>query len=800
VTAGALAGVRVLDLADDSAAFAGRILADLGAEVLLVEPPEGHATRRRAPFLADEPGPERGFAHLALNVNKRSVVLDRAAAAGRRAFAGLVARADVVIETVPVARRVEEALDDATLRRANPALIHASVTPFGPDGAWRDWKATDGVATAASGLAWLCGERRGPPVLGSGHPAHGLASLATATGVVAALLARDLGRAGAGAHLEVSLQEAACMATMQSATPTFWSWFGQVPRRPALSNAVACADGGHVALLVRPHAFEPFRAWAAEAGTPTQLRAEDAHWAQLYAPREGNPVSQVVLELAARYGRDAFADRAAQAETICLPVMDFPSMARHPHFVHNRQFLELPHERLGVVLGLPRSPADAMAAEIPIRRAPCIGEDTERLPAILREAPRSDGTAAAPLDPARILEGVRVVDFCWVLAGPIGTRILAALGADVIRVESSKHADGMRSQAGPDGEPHPNLGGLFNAANAGKRSLTVDLTTERGRALVRDLIARSDVVANNFRPGALDRMGFGYDALRRCRGDIVLLNLPGTHREGVWSQRPTTGNAVMAASGMNLLMGFPGQRPRGYGVAYPDFTSPYFLATAVMAALRERPRTGEGQELDLSQLSATISLLAPEWMAHHATGEAPRLAANRDPNHCPHGVFETAGEDEWCALAVASDAEWAALCDAMGRPDLARDPRFATHAARKHAEDAVDAAVRAWTVRHDRWELAERLQSLGIAAAPVEHLRDTFDRDPQLRDHYPRVGHPEVPGVEIPIDRDALRFAGAPLPVRRGPMLGEHNEAVVKEVLGHSEEEYVSLVLDGVLV
>ncbi len=795
--------MRVLDLADESAAFGGRILADLGAEVILVEPPEGSLTRCRGPFLDDRPGPERGFAHLALNANKRSVVLEHGSDSGARDFAELAARSDVIIESAAVADRESLGLDDARLQEIRPGLIHVSVTPFGPDGDWRHWKATDGIATAASGLAWLCGERDGPPVLGSGHPAHSIASLAAANGIMTALAAQSRQGDDRGAHLEISLQEAACMATMQSATPTFWSWFGRVPGRPALSNAIRCKDGGWVGLLVRPASFEHFRAWAAKTGIPTRLSQEDAHWAQLYAPRKGNPVSRAVLELAASLGRDEFADGAAEAQTICLPVMDFPSMERHAQFVENDQFFEVSHDPLGVELGFTRSPADAMEGEIPIRRAPQLGEDRERLRTIMQEPVRAPavttGTPAERIDPARALEGIRVVDFSWVLAGPIGTRFLASMGADVIRVESSRHADGMRSQEGPDGKPDPDLGGLFNVANAGKRSITVDLTTERGRALVRDLIARSDVVANNFRPGALERMGFGFDALRALRDDIVLLNLPGTHRRGPWSGRPTTGNVVMAASGLNLLMGFPGQRPRGYGVAYPDFTSPYFLATAVLAALRIRDRTGRGQELDLSQLSATISMLGPEWMAYRASGVAPEQAANRDPNYCPHGVYPTSGSDEWCAIAVAGDEEWRAICEEMAQPGLARDPRYATHAARKRAEDAVDTLVAAWVAPQERFALAERLQGIGIAAAPVENLPDTYERDPQLRHHYPRVRHPSAPDIELPIDREAVRFVGKGLPVRRGPMLGEHNEQVVRELLGRSEEEFISLVLDEIL-
>jgi len=441
-----------------------------------------------------------------------------------------------------------------------------------------------------------------------------MASLALTTGILAALTARDRQGETGGAHLEIALQEASTMAALQSATPTFWSWFERIPGRPALSNALQCRDGGWVGLLVRPVTFAKFREWVIEADTPTQLAADDAHWADIYAPRQGNPIAQVLLELAARYDRDAFADRAAQAETICLPIMDFPSMEGHAQFGANRQFVPVENERLGETLSFTRSPVDAVEGEVWLRSAPGLGADSAEILGEREHRPAEPAPGAVPLNPYAALEGIRVVDFCWVLAGPLGTRLLASFGADVIRIESSKRIDGMRSQAGPDGEPHTDLGGLFNTANAGKRSLTVDLAEPRGRQLVLDLVGRADVVTNNYRPGALDRMGLGYETLREANPEIVLLNLPGTHPRGPWSGWPTTGNAVMAASGLNMLMGFPNQRPRGYGVAYADFTSPYLLATCVMAALRLRERDGEGREMDLSQLSATISLLGPEWM------------------------------------------------------------------------------------------------------------------------------------------------------------------------------------------
>ena len=340
--------------------------------------------------------------------------------------------------------------------------------------------------------------------------------------------------------------------------------------------------------------------------------------------------------------------------------------------------------------------------------------------------------------------------------------------------------------------------------NAGEKSFTVDLGTEQGMALVKELIATADVVVNNFRPGALARMGLGYDVLSSLKPDIVSLNLPGAHPHGPWSQRPSMGNILMAASGFNMLTGFEGERPRGIGIAYPDFTGPHLLVSTVLAALRERRVRGAGQEIHLTQLTGMVSLLGAEWMQYAATGVQPARRGNRDPNYCPHGVFPAASsthsDDEWVAMAVASDDEWASLCELMGRNDLATDERFSNHMARKRNEDELDDIVTQWSRQGDKWHLADQLQAVGIAAAPVEHLADTYERDPQLRNHYQSVRQPGRSELEIPINREAAQWVGHELRLNRAPGLGEHNHHVVCDILGHSEDDYVQLVLDDVLV
>ena len=812
----ALQGLRVLEIADRSAALAGRILADLGAEVIMVEPPAGAAIRHEGPFLdAGETDDyeskvktnrELGFAHLYFNTNKKSVVLDLETESERETFTRLLATADVLIDTATPGWLDNLGLGHDALRHVNKGLIQCSVTPFGLSTPWCQRQANDLVAGAAGGLIQVSGSANGTPIQGGAHPSYTMAGLASASAITIALHQRDFvddGRAGEGVHIDLSLQEVTALAVMQTASPGIWQWHKRIPRRPGLSTAMACKDGKYVSLLVRPDRFDGFLAWADRVGIDHGLTSEDWHWARIEAPRQGNPVSATTLHLAQALTRDEFVEGALEADIICLPVLDFPDLEQAEQYRVNDQFFDLEHESLGMNLGYVRSPVDAMADGVEFKAAPKHGEHQALLESLA--APQVRDLQKNQADPAKALSGLRVVDFTWVLAGPIGTRIFASFGAEVIRVESTAKPDSMRSQVGPDGNPDADLGGLYNVVNAGKKSLTINLSHPEGVALIKELIATADIVVNNFRPGAMERMGLGYEVLKAIKSDIVFLNLPGAHRAGPWAQRPSMGNILMAASGFNMLTGFQGERPRGIGIAYPDFTAPHLLVATILAAIRQRNLQGGGQELHLTQLSSVLSLLGAEWMQYKATDKQPARNGNRNPNDCPHGVYPTLGEadpevDCWVAFAVRGEAQWRAFCEVAGKSAWLNDPRFIDHVARKENEDDLDGLIIEWTRGQDKWRVAELLQAQGIAAAPVEHLKDMLEKDPQLPRHYQTLHQPVAPQVDIPVDREGARWVGSELDLRRAPMLGEHNLYVIQEILGYSDEAFGRLIVEEVVV
>jgi benzylsuccinate CoA-transferase BbsF subunit len=410
------------------------------------------------------------------------------------------------------------------------------------------------------------------------------------------------------------------------------------------------------------------------------------------------------------------------------------------------------------------------------------------------------------------LAGVRVLDFTWMIAGPLGTRLLATFGAEVIKVESYHRVDRVRETG-----PHPNgpwsinEDGSFNDVNLGKKSILLNLNFPEGQDLARRLAAVSDIVAANFTGDRLDRWHLGFDDLVKVRPDLIFLNMPVFASTGPRRRWGGIGTHINALAGINSLSGFPDDPPFGLGPLYPDFSSnPFHAVAAVLAALINRDRGAGAQFIEVSQYESTASILGPTLLQYSATGTLPPRLGNRSPRHCPHNVYPcqaspasgpTAGTgtptDRWCAAAVATDTEWAALCVVLGHPEWRDDPRFATAAARRRHEDVLDALIAAETTHWSADELAARLQAAGVPAAPVNHAGDLL-ADPWYRaEYFHELAGPE--GCRFTAHGEPIRPFGRRQPVRRAPLMGEHTEEVCQHLLGLSPDEVNYLVAAGVL-
>ena len=389
------------------------------------------------------------------------------------------------------------------------------------------------------------------------------------------------------------------------------------------------------------------------------------------------------------------------------------------------------------------------------------------------------------------LSGVRVADLTAVWAGPYATRLLADLGAEVIKIESPGSPDLLRtlSMLPPGTERAYNRSAYFNHNNRNKLGCAIDLAHDEGRRLFLDLVQNCDVVIENFRADVLDKLGIGFDVLRRARPDIVLVSMPGHGKTGPEAGFIAYGTHVEQLAGLVSITGYENDVPHKSGISYGDPVSGTAAAGAVLAALLYRRRTGRGQWIDLAQREALTTLLGEYVVSYSQTGRVPGPTGNSHPAYAPHGVFRCAGDDRWLAIAVRSDAEFAALCSVIGRPELAHDARFADGLSRHRHRAALVEPITNWTQTRDAFAAAKELQQAGVPAGPVESYKDLLENDEQLRErgYFEQVTHVDAGAWRM--DGPVWHFNASQPHVRiNAPRFGEHNDRIFNQLIGAAPE------------
>ena len=422
------------------------------------------------------------------------------------------------------------------------------------------------------------------------------------------------------------------------------------------------------------------------------------------------------------------------------------------------------------------------------------------------------------------LSGIRVADFSWFGAGPIAGQVFANLGAEVIRIESETRMDGLRlGQPVPPGKEGPNVSGYYNNFNAGKLSLTLDLSRPRARDVALDLLRTCDVMIENYTPRVVEKWGLTYGDVVKVKPDIVYANMP---MQGTWGpHRDFLGfGAVLApVTGFTYLTGWPDRTPVGLGTNYPDYVvNPGHCVVAVLAALRYRARTGRGQQIELAQVESTVSALGPFLIDAAANGRVPERHGNRVASAAPHGAFPCrprpqqgnlparpaaasggaapVEEDRWLAIAVATDEQWEGLKDIMGRPAWAEEERFRTLLGRKANEDELEEGVAVWTRTMVAEEAMRLLQAKGVPAGVVQTAEDMLDHDENIRarGYYVYLDHAEAGRTAY--DGPQFRLSESPARLRGpAPLLGEHNDFVLRELVGYDDERITELLIEGVV-
>jgi len=791
----ALGGVSVLDASESVAGqFCGRMFADYGADVTLIEPPEGSALRRTGPF-DSRPVDAGGLGSLLffhLNLGKQSVTLDLGSAAGREALRVRAKCADVAI--------VSRDIDRDALLKANPALVVCMVSDFGDDGPYRDWRGSEMIFQALSGMMYNNGDKGREPLYGVAHRACCAAGVGAYIAALAALHARNQLGIGQIVMLDVAHNTAA-MGPPNTLMYNYSGLLEERGERTAPFTMLQCSDGW-VGMWVHGHTFKPMCEQLERPDWLTDPRFEDprnrlVNFKKLVAE---------VQEHVRSWTGDEVLDRLLKARMVAAKAYTPNQLYSGCEHLAVRRYWETVPTPAGPrpILG----PAARMGATPRHVRgpAPALGADNAR-PLPVPKKPAAATVVAASLQRGP-LSGLRVLEFTTAWAGPMAGRILAFLGAEAIHVESATRLDVWRQHNSvfqprryadrKAGERPHNRVAYFNSQNINKQSLTLDLKHPGGKDAMLKLAAKSDIVVSNFTPGTLARMGVGYEDLSKLNPGIIVCEMPGFGNDGPLARCTANGASMEVAAGMSALIGYPDGPPATTGQVYPDPMGGYNAAAVLLTALAYRDATGKGQYIELPQVEASMQFIGEELLHAIATGVDPVPHGNRVRWAAPHDAYLAAGHDQWVAIAVETDAEWQTLCQLMGQPELARDGRYATFDARWKNQDELREPITRWTRTLPKMMVAERLQAAGIRAAPVQDARGVME-DPYLvaRDFVTLLEHAEAGTHGYP----SLPFRLSLTPGAQrsaSPCLGADTHRILREVVGLSAAEVEELDRAGV--
>jgi crotonobetainyl-CoA:carnitine CoA-transferase CaiB-like acyl-CoA transferase len=783
-----LRGVRVLDLVGGPLAAIGRQLAEWGADVVRVEAPGGGHDRTAGLSAA---GVSLTFA--AANLGKRSVALDLSDPARREEFDGLVADADILLESTAPDSADAQTLDVASILEANPRLVVLSVTPFGLTGTHRGWQATGPVIHALSGELSRSGIPGREPLLPPGDLAHDCAATQAVFVVLLAYLQRL--RTGTGDHLDLAVLDAAGSALDPgygiAGSATAGVPASRLPRgRPEARHMypiIRCADGFARICVLAPRQWRGMFEWM---GSPAEFA--DPSFDQLATRFASTSLIPAIGAFFAERTR-AQLEEAGQLHGVPTAGVLGLDEALLSEQVQARQAFASVELSPGVSAPFPDGVVEIDGRRAGIRGpAPVLGTGPVTFADLPRAAPGPGPVTAG----GRPLDGLRVLDLGVIVVGAEQGRLLSDQGADVVKVENDSFPDGSRQTR--DGSI---MSVTFAAGHRNKRSLGLDLRSPEGKDLFLRLVSDTDVILTNFRPGTLESLGLGYNVLRARNPGVIVVDSSAFGPTGPWCRRLGYGPLVRASSGLTSQWRYPDD-PESFCDAitvYPDHVASRIGSAAVLALLVRRRRTGTGGTVSISQAEVMLSHMGPAIAAKSLAEAGHPLQGEGGPD-APWGVFPAAGEDAWCVVTVRGDADWTALCDVLQRPDLAGDPGLAHADGRRTARERIDAAVSDWLCARTPREAMQILQAAAIPAAEMLRVSElpAFAYY-QERGYFRSTRHPAI-NQSFHLENAPVRSGRLPDPPERpAPLLGENTEEVVVERLDLGADEIADLVDRNVL-
>lgn len=797
---GPLEGFVVVDLSTGIAgAYCTKLLADGGAEVIKVEPPEGDWLRQWSASGANIPPGCDGALFSFLACSKQSVVADPDISNDIEFVNALLAQADAVVWSRGSKVAEHHGFTPAEIHRVHSHLTVTSITPFGLEGPWSDRPATEFTLQAWSGgiVALGRGSADRAPVFVGGQVGEYL------TGAYASAVTMASRLRGGAELVDLSMLEAQILGLTYYPV-TFFEILGRPwrdSRRLTVPGIAPAADG---LVDLGCGTAQQWFDLCAMVGHPEWIDENSV----LSITEQACEKSEEIYRWLQEHTIEEIRELATAFRIPNAPVANGATVESLDHFQARRSFVCNPRDGFRQ----PGPPYRLRPARLrPPQSAPRLGEHTEHYHQVRRGVPSREYASPTSGNPFSALErlpfsGLRVLDVTAFWAGPSSTHILALLGAEVIHIESTRRPDGARLIAGIPvtedqwWEKSP----IFSALNTNKKDLTLDLQSTGGRELLRRLVTTCDVIAENFTPRVLEQIGLDFAAVQELRPDAILLRMPGFGLNGPWRDNPAFAYAIEAAAGLSWLTGYPDRNPyEPYSIGDPN--AGVHALNGLLLALEHRRRTGEGVLVEAAMVDAALNVAAEQVIEYSAYGALLERSGNRGPTAAPQNLYLTADIDEfgrrdcWIALAVATDDQWLRLRDALGNPTWAANPELLTAQGRRDHHDDIDKHLSAWCETQSADAIVSCLWSAGVPVAKVmQPHRQTELPQLAFRRFFERVGHPvndAVPHSTLP-----ARFSGGPdrFHTRHAPLLGEHNRELLT-ALGLSAKEIDALEADGVI-
>ena len=800
-----LAPYTVLDFTDERGEIGPMLLGDMGADVIKVELERGCTSRKQPPFFdAGEPRDLKSLNFHAFNRNKRSIVLDPESEADQKVLELLIRKSHFVFEPSPNGTLASFGLAYADVKALNTQIVFVQISAFGVDGPYADFVDSDLVIAAMGGPVSLQGVADRAPVRVTVPQVWRHTGVEAAAGALAAHHRRL--KTGAAQYVDLSAQNVLTWTMLnamgaygiqgedfQRCGLTFpWGGFDMV---------YPCSDGwlialpnsavlmGCLPLMIEEGIAD--KSWLEldwEAYDET-MRDQSAYHITVF---DGSSILSAFF--AKRTKKELFEFGLAQGISLA-PANTLEELLALGHMKARNYWYE--HNFSGQTVNAPGLWAKPSIGSLAIRKPPPdIGEHTDEIKAELNDIEYKP-LATGSVDELPF-SGLTVVDFSWVGVGPISTKYLADHGARVIRIESEVRPDVLRG--GPpfkDMEPGLDRSQFYGDFNTSKRSLALDLKNPEAIAIARKLVETADIVVESFAPGAISRMGLGYEEIKAINPRVIMVSTCLMGQTGPASQLAGFGYHAGAIAGFYEVTGWQDLGPSGPWVAYTDTIAPRFISMLLAAAIDHRIRTQEGCYLDVAQIETALHFLGPELMDFQLNGVSATRAGNRSRFFAPQGCYLCSEEDRWCAIAVDTDEQWRNLCRVIGQSELA--DRFRTHADRLLAHDEIDAQISHWTAGQDAYEVMRRLQAELIPAGVVQRSSDLL-RDPQNkhRGFYHYLKHPVM--GEVPYSGHQYKISNYNNgPLASAPMLGEHSYEILSQVLNFSDEEIAAAYASGAI-